>query len=522
VPGTRLSASAALPSLRSLGRFERTTVGVAGGAMALVALGVLLGRAPVAWLMLGVVGAVAVAVLVVQVGRERYFEPLTVLGAVVLLSFVVRPLYLFLNVDDLHSFYHEDGVVESLLHLENQEIALFVTRDLREPLEPALTRAMGAVALFVCLAVAGLLLPAGRRLADRLARAGQGSAAALEARFMTIACLVIAAIGQIAMLGRVGGPAAAADQMLDQAVLNTGVPYQVLLGFGTIGLLVWVAWSPPRTALARAGFAAATAEICLFYALAGTRTRIFLTLFMIAVVTHYLIRRWRLREVVGGLLVVLVISSGLLGVRQATKDESLGSALRSAPTYLTDPRGVLNDITEFDGLFYATTVIGSSREYRNPAPFRGGGWFIDALHSYVPASIDAGKPKSGDIEFRELVFDDEFEAGRPFTVIGDFWADFGFAGVALGALLVGVLMRGLVGLVAGAPRRPGSEYRVILYSIALVVFYAWVVNTYSVAIGFAITFGIPFLAVMHFIRPARERLVGHLAAVVGRTRKTVA
>jgi hypothetical protein len=243
---------------------------------------------------------------------------------------------------------------------------------------------------------------------------------------------------------------------------------------------------------------------------------------MIAVVTHFLRRRWRLRELLAGMVAVVVIAGGLLGVRQATRDESIGSALRSAPTYLTDPRGVVNDITEFDGLFYATTVIGSPREYRNPAPFRRGGWFVEALRSYVPSDIDPGKPKSGDIEFRELIFNDEFKAGRPFTVIGDFWADFGFLGVALGALLVGVLARGFPGLVAGAPSRPGSEYRVILYSIVLVVFYIWLVNTYSVAIGFAITFGVPFVVVMHVIRPARERLVGELAGAVRRPRKTVA
>ena len=130
---------------------------------------------------------------------------------------------------------------------------------------------------------------------------------------------------------------------------------------------------------------------------------------------------------------MVVFASGLLGVRQATTDKPIGEALSSAPKYVLDPRGVLNDMTEFDGIFTATTVIGSPHEYRSPAPFQYGKGILAAFHSYVPARIDPDKPDSGDVEFRKLVWGAEQAAGRPYTVIGDFWNDFGFSGVVVGS-----------------------------------------------------------------------------------------
>ena len=62
------------------------------------------------------------------------------------------------------------------------------------------------------------------------------------------------------------------------------------------------------------------------------------------------------------------------------------------------------------------------------------------------------------------------------TAVGDLWIDFGFPGVALGALLIGVLARALLGLAAPAAT-PGRDYRVALYAIGLVIVYTLVVDT---------------------------------------------
>ena len=148
-------------------------------------------------------------------------------------------------------------------------------------------------------------------------------------------------------------------------------------------------------------------EVCGFYALAGTRTRVFLTFLMMAVIVHYLVRPWRRPSYSAGFLAVVVFASALLGVRQATADKPIGEALSSAPKYVLDPRGVLNDMTEFDDIFTATTVVGSPHEYRSPAPFQYGKGILAAFHSYVPARIDPNKPDSGDVEFRKLVWGTE-------------------------------------------------------------------------------------------------------------------
>ncbi len=486
--------------------FERVMVALAAASLPVAAIVCLIGGAPVAWVMLTASAAISVAVLAIQLHRGAFFEPITVIAAVGLTSFVARPIQLFVNSRDLLSFYYEPSSVNRLLRTETQEIALFVTRDLREGLEPALTRAMAAVTIFLALVVVGYLLPPGRKLAGRLTRVARGDAGRGDVQVIVALCLLIAFIGQVAVFVKVGGPSGAANNMLHQKVLNSGLAYQVLLGFGTIALLVWAAWAQPATKRAKWAFGLITFEVCAYYAIAGTRTRVFLSLLMIGVVTHYLWRPWRLRAVLAGVLLVVVFAAGLLGVRQATSRESIGEALSSAPAYIVDPRGILNDTTEFDGVFLATTVVGSPHHYRHKAPFKYGEGLLDAFHSYVPHRIDPNKPESGDVAFRKLVWGNELAAGRPITVIGDLWYDFGFPGVVVGSLLFGLVARALLGLVAGRKGDPGYEYRVVLYATGLVVLYMELITTYSVAIGFVITFVLPFLVAMHLIRPFSERI----------------
>ena len=495
-----------MSGLGALDPTERTAAAVAAAGVLLAATVVLIGGAPVAWVLLAYVGALSAAARFVQLRRGRYFEPLTIIAAVGLTSFAARPLDLFLNVSELLSWHYEESDVERLIHIDNQEIALFVTRELQDGLAPALTRTMAAVALFMTLVVAGYLLPVGRRLAAKLAHVGSGVAGRMDVNVVVAVCLVIALIGQVAVLVKVGGITAAADNMLHQSVLNAGLAYQTLLGFGTAGLLIWAAWSPPTSTRARVAFALVTAEVCAYYAVAGSRTRVVLTLIALAVITHYVWRPWRLRWVVGAVVAVVVFAAALLGVRQATREETIGDAITAAPAYIADPRGVLNDMTEFDNLFMATSVIGSPHEYHRPAPFQYGGGFVDALYSYVPGRIAPDKPEGGDIEFRKIVWGGELKAGRPYTAVGDFWNDFGFPGVIVGALLFGLLARILLGLVEAQARGPGREYRVVLYAIGLVVLYVELTTTYSVAMGIVITMLLPTLVAIHVLRPLGERL----------------
>jgi hypothetical protein len=211
-------------------------------------------------------------------------------------------------------------------------------------------------------------------------------------------------------------------------------------------------------------------------------------------------------------VLVVVLATALLGVRQATADKTTGEALGSAPTYIERPQGILNDLNEFDYLFEATTVIGSSHRYRRPAEFQHGNGFWQAVHPFVPGTIDADKPESRDQEFRKIIWGNTKGEGRPYTIIGDFWNDFGFAGVVVGSLLFGLFCRAMLGLVSPTQERAGKEYRAILYAMLFTLVYVAVSTTYSVTVGFLVIFGLPLLLTVYLIRPATEYAGRRLAS----------
>ena len=493
-----------------VGGFDRAAVLLAGVALVVIALVVWVGGAPIAWLLLGFCGVTSVAALAIQLRHGRFFEPLTVIVAFALISLSARALQLFIGAKDLLSNYPTPNPTDEYLRLETSETAQFATELLKQPLEPALTRAIAAVAIFVALVIVGYLLPWGPRLGEHLGRVGRRVARPVSLRALVWACLAIAAIGQVKLLIKVGGPGEALDTSFRHSVLRGGLVDHFLIGFGVVALLLWVAWTPPRSTRARVAFGLATLEMCAFFAIAGSRTRVVLLLGMLAIVTHYLVRRWRPIELAGALVVVVLFATALLGIRQATADKTTGEALGSAPTYLERPQGILNDLNEFDYLFEATSVIGSSDSYRRPAEFQYGNGFWQAVHPFVPGAIDADKPESRDQEFRKIIWGKTQGEGRPYTIIGDFWNDFGFAGVVVGSLLFGLFSRALLGLVAKTPDRRGREFRVILYAMGLTLVYITVSTTYSVTVGFLVIFGLPLLLALFAVRPAVDWMVARL------------
>jgi len=494
-------ASVARPMI---GRLERGVIVAGVAAVVVIAIVVAIGHAPVAWLLLGYASVVSLGALVVQVGRGRFFDPLTVIAAFALVSFCLRALHLFVNATDLLSYYPTDDPFDEYLRVETSETARFATTLLHEPLQPLLTRAIGTVAIFVTLVVVGYLLPWGPRLGRRLSRLGRRTGGPLNVKAIVIVCLAIAAIGQAIILVKVGGPSAALKNSVQHTVLRAGLAEHFLIGFGVVGILIWAAWSRPTTTRARVALALVTVEIVLFFAIGGSRTRVVLVLGMLAVVTNFLWRPWSGRAVVAAVVGIVVLASALLGIRQATLEDSTTEALKAAPTYITDPRGIINDLNEFDYLFEATTVIGSKQKFHKPAPFQHGNGFWQAVEPFVPGSIDANKPESRDQEFRKIIWGNQVGEGRPYTVIGDFWNDFGWAGVVVGSLIFGLLSRAMLGLVARDARGPGWEYRVIVFAMGLTLVYIGVSTTYSVTLGFLVIFGLPLVLTMYGLRPAVE------------------
>src|SRR6185436_5687065 len=105
---------------------------IAAAAVAILVFGaiVALTGASVAWFLLGVNGALSLALFIRAFWQRRYFEPLTIVAGVALLSFSVRPLQLFLNARDLQSWYPARNLNEAALTLDRSETAAFITHKL--------------------------------------------------------------------------------------------------------------------------------------------------------------------------------------------------------------------------------------------------------------------------------------------------------------------------------------------------------------------------------------------------------
>ena len=454
-----------------------------------VATPFLMDDAPAAWVLLGVCALATIPVALWGLAHDRVFEPLTLLTGACALLFVLRPLQLFLEWRDLYSYFSPLDPVRRLTLLEGQEVARFVGERLDEPLETALARAMGACAVFLAVFLVGYRLGAGRWLARRLERLGR-RARPLNVSSAVGLALAVGLAAQAVIIVQAGGPVASLKTASDQTALGESFALFVLAGFAPAAVIVWAAWRRPRRRPEWAAFLASVIAVCAFSVVAGSRAHVFLTLFALAIVVHYVWRRWRKRELAVGVALLLAFASSFVVFREVADDRSLAAAAELAPRYALDSRVIANDITSFDHVLYATTLYGRERSYER------GGFLVGGARSFLPGMIDPGKPEGGDIVFRKAVWGNEFGAGRPPTAVGDSFIDFGFAGVAVGALIVGVLARSLLGLLGGARSR-GREYRIALYAILLLMLCQLTVDTFSLALGYALTLLLPFLVAVH-------------------------
>jgi oligosaccharide repeat unit polymerase len=502
VPSARRSSYPRAISLRPTEAAGNSTIspGDRGRVLPLALLGALIVTAlataavlalldvPAAWGLLGVCAAVTVPVTLWGLVSGRFLEPLPLLAAAGTLLFVARPLQLFLGWRDLYSYVFLTDPLGSLVRLDGQEMADFVSSRLREPIDSAFARASGACALFLVALLVGYQVGLGRRLAERLSRL-RGPRRPVNAPAAIGLSLLVGLGASAAIIIRGKGPASAFENASQQATLSDSFALFVVAGFATSAVLIWAAWMRPRGRAQWAAFLISVVAVCAFAVAAGSRSRVFVALLALAVVIHYLWRPWRTREVVVAAVLLLAFASSFVVFREVAESRSLDEAVKTAPRHVLDGRVILNDLTSFDLVVYATTIYGRERDHEH------GGFLVDGVRSFVPRAIDSGKPEGGDIVFRKAVWGGTYAAGRPPTAVGDLWIDFGFPGVAIGALLIGLLARGLLGFTAGAG--PGREYRVGLYAIGLVVLLTLVVDTFSLALGYVLTLGLPFMVAVH-------------------------
>ena len=472
---------------RRVGRSHLLTGGVLVAALLATAAFLLSAGVPEAWIVLGLCGLTTVPVVAWFVVRGRVFEPLPLLMGACVLLFVVRPLQLFLEWRDLYSYFFPADPVGRLTYLEAQEVALYVDERLSEPLGTALTRGLVACCVFLLLMLLGYRLGLAEPIANRLSRM-RSTAPPFNTAAAIVISLVVGTAAQLAIVLRAGGPASSLEKASDQVALADRFFLFFLAGFAIAALIVWAAWRPPKRRVEWCGFLLSVVGVCAFSVLTGSRTRAFLALVIVAVIVHYLWRPWRRRELAIGLLVLLAFASSLLVFRGVADTGTLSDAATQAGHNALNPRVILNDLTSFDHVLYATTIYGRSRSHER------GAFLLNGARSFLPGAIDPGKPEGGDIAFRKVVWKDEFGAGRPPTAVGDLYIDFGFPGIAVGAVLIGILARALLALLAEGR---GREYRIALFAISLAVLYEIVTSTFSIAFGDALTLGLPFLIAVH-------------------------
>lgn len=451
---------------------------------------------PLALIVLG--GALAAVLRAAR--RNEPFHPYAIVALIALLLFGARFVYLGLATSQLvdQSYRASFDPVDSLLALRSQEIAKFVHGSLIEPWDQALTRAMLAVALFFGMFAVGHRLTWGQRLADRLAQVGD-RAGRHDMRMVIVLWLGIALVAQAVVLVNAGGIGAATQNILTQRNFDAGLVILVLASFGPIGLLIWVSWHWPTETQWRLAFAIALGEIVAFYALLGSRALVLTIVLLLIVARHFRVRPWRIRTLAVGFGVAVAFFTAYLAVRQASYDAPVSAALRRTPTYLVDPRGILNDTTAFDDVLYVTSLTPDT------LPFRYGGEVVDTVRTFLPTFVDPDRPVPFEVRLRYVVAGGgEVGGGRPPTLIGELWLEAGFATVALGALLFGILARGLGGLVSGGRDSPGAPLRVALYAVAVVLLLETVIGSWSVAIGFALYLLVP-LGLALIAHPSRRR-----------------
>ncbi|MGH2897074.1 MAG: hypothetical protein ACRDMZ_00245, partial [Solirubrobacteraceae bacterium] len=396
-------------------------------------------------MLIATLGAAAVATIVWAVRHDALLAPLGIIALTVLLYFVVRPLELLLSSETLlRSSYDPFATgAEALNQLSAQEISLYVHSRMIGTLDGALGRAMLVLALFFLAVLAGHRLRAARRLAATWSRLAAGTRA-LDLRWVIAVWLAVGLLGQALILASIGGVAGALAQFSTTANLGFGFILLVALNFYTAGLLLWACWHPPACTRARVALGAAVAELAAFYLLLGSRTLVLVPVLVVVIALHELVRPWRPRALLLAIGGAILFSSAYLSLREGSRERPVGEALADVPAQAVKARALLGTSPVFDQLLIATNRIPAA------SPYRHGGELGQAIAAQVPSVLYPQRPEPNDTSFRKLIWGERFLAGRPIGAAGGFYRDFGFAGVLLGGLLLGLFARALTGLRAGA------------------------------------------------------------------------
>jgi hypothetical protein len=443
--------------------------------------------AALAWGLLTVLGAGAGACVVIAARRQQLLTPFGVLGLTVLGYFVIRPLQLLLSAGTLtHSGYNYLATpLQTVLDLNTSELTLFMNTRLTGTFDAAMARALAAMVLCFGLVLVAYTRPLAARAAVRLSQVGTGIKDR-DLRGTIPVFLVIGACGQVLVLHKLGGLHAAATQIGTQGNLQVTFTDLVILNFYTAGLVMWVCWHAPASGWSWLGFAAATLELAGFYALLGSRTLILVPILLALVAFSEVVRPLPLRVFIPAVVCAALFAAGYLAAREdTTEHRSFTQIAASVPQHAFDVRAILNSSPVFDQFLEETDYIPAHAGYRY------GGELGQGLAGQIPRFLDPHKPVSNDTSFRELIWGNEVGGGRPVGAVGEFYRDFGFVGVAIGGILLGFVIRAMMGLRARCGADAGRSLRTCLLVVGVLLLYQFLVGSYSLVFGEVLELGIP-------------------------------
>jgi hypothetical protein len=450
------------------------------------------------WGLIAVLGAASLATLVVVCRAGDLLSPLGIVALITLVYFVIRPLQLALSADELlHQSYDVFAdPVDAILNLRGQEVSLFVHSRMVGSFDAAMTKAMAALVVLYGAVLWGYRLRFGRLLAVRSSRlfAGIGD---LDLRWVVAAWLVVGLGGEAIVFARIGGPGGALAGFSTQGNFAGDFVSLVLLNFYTAALVLWVCFHPPAQRREQVLLVVAAAQLAAFFALLGSRTLVLVPLLLVVLAWNERVRPWRGRTMAIAAVCGLVFASAYLTLREDVRDRPLLAAIANIPHHIVDVRAMLNASPVFDQLLAETNFIPAV------APYRYGGELAQGVLGQVPSIVYPAKPEATDVTFRKLLWGERFLAGRPVGFAGELHRDFGFPGILLGGLLLGILARALTGMRSRAGALPGRELRALVYVVCLMLLYQCLIGSWSLVFGSALAIAIPLvLAVRIFARPA--------------------
>jgi hypothetical protein len=454
--------------------------------------------AVLAWGLLLVLAAGASTCVVIAARRQALLTPFGVFGLTVFGYFVIRPLQLLLSAGTLtHSSYNYLATpLQTVLDLNTSELTLFLDTRLTGTFDAAMDRALAAMVLCFGLVLVAYTRPLAARAATRLSRVG-AKMKTRDLRGTIPVFLVIGACGQVLVLHKLGGLHAAATQIGTQGNLQVSFSDLVILNFYTVGLVMWVCWHAPESGWSWLGFVAATLELAGFYGLLGSRTLILVPILLALVAFSEVVRPLPLRVFIPAVVCAALFAAGYLAAREdTTQQRSFTQIAATIPRHALDVRAILNSSPVFDQFLEETDYIPAHSGYRY------GGELGQGLAGQIPRFLDPDKPVSNDTSFRELIWGSETAGGRPVGAVGEFYRDFGFVGVAIGGLLLGFLIRAMMGLRPRYGPDAGRSLRTCLLVVGVLLLYQFLVGSYSLVFGEVLELGIPLAIALAVARSA--------------------